>query len=145
MNDELIKLIWDILDKSGIVIGLVTAFVSIMIWFHLRYKEKKDNELIAIVLTVPAIGKEVTLPGKIRRKNLTRAELQGMLGILPMRESGKRYELDALNNSDFFARLQKAQVDRAVKKVEIICQPRDLEQFDQKRLESICDIKQKLK
>ena len=142
MNAELSKSIWDGLDKFGIVVGLVTGVVSIIIWVYLLRKEKKDNDLIAISLVVPALDFKATLPGKIRRKNLTRAELQGMLGILPMQKAGSRYQLDVLNDPAFFDRLEQAQVDRDMKEVEIVCEPSDLEQFNRERLATVCAVKE---
>ena len=142
MNAESSKIIWDVLDKFGIVIGLLTGVVSIMIWLYLLRKEKKDNDLIAISLVVPALEFKATLPGKIRRKNLTRAELQGLLGMLPMQKAGSRYQLDVLNDPVFFARLEQAQVDRDIKEVEIVCEPSDLEQFNRDRLATVCAVKE---
>lgn len=134
--------IWDALDKSGILVGLLTGLVTIMIWWHLLRKERRDNHLIAISLTVPELGFKATLPGKIRRKNLTRAELQGMLGMLPMRETGKRYQLASLNDPAFFDELEQAQIDRDIHEVAIVCDPDDLRQFDTNRLAQICEVTQ---
>ena len=132
--------VWDALDKSGILVGLLTGLITLMIWWHLLRKEKRDNDLIAISLTIPAQGFKATLPGKIRRKNLTRAELQGMLGMLPMKEAGKRYQLDALNDSAFFDGLEQAQIDRDIHDVEIVCDADDLLQFDAVRLAQVCVV-----
>lgn len=134
--------IWDTLDKSGILVGLFTGVVSLMIWIHLLRKEKRDNDLISITLSVTDQAFTATLPGKIRRKNLTRAELQGMLGMLPMKHAGKRYQLGALNDLAFFEGLEQAQVDRDIHEVVIKCDEDDLSQFNKERLEAICVIKQ---
>jgi hypothetical protein len=131
---------WDFLDKFGIIIGLITGLVSVAIWIHLLRKESRYNELISISLAAPELAFKATLPGKIRRKNLTRAELQGMLGMLPMRVSGQRYQLDALNDGAFFDDLERAQIDRDIKEIEIVCQPQELEQFDEQRLAQVCEV-----
>lgn len=131
---------WDFLDKFGIVIGLITGLVTVAIWIHLLRKESRDNKLISISLAVPELEFKATLPGKIRRKNLTRAELQGMLGMLPMKTMGQRYQLDALNDGAFFDDLENAQIDRDIKEIEIVCKPQELEQFDAQRLSQVCDV-----
>lgn len=136
---------WDTLDKIGIVVGIFTGMISLMIWFYLLRKEKRDNDLIAITLHVPESHLTATLPGKIRRKNLTRAELQGLLGMLPMQEAGKRYQLPALNDPAFFDGLMKAQVDRDIHEVVISCDQEDLQQFNQTRLAQVCVLNQEVK
>lgn len=131
---------WDFLDKFGIIIGLITGLVTVAIWMHLLRKESRDNKLISISLAVPELEFKAILPGKIRRKNLTRAELQGMLGMLPMKTTGQRYQLDALNDGAFFDDLENAQIDRDIKEIEIVCKPQELEQFDAQRLSQVCDV-----
>lgn len=131
---------WDFLDKFGIIIGLITGLVTVAIWIHLLRKESRDNKLISISLAVPELDFKATLPGKIRRKNLTRAELQGMLGMLPMKTTGQRYQLDALNDGAFFDDLENAQIDRDIKEIEIVCKPQELEQFDAPRLSQVCTV-----
>ena len=135
------SLVWDWLDKLGILLGLVTGIVTLMIWAYLLRKEKKDNDLISISLEVCHREYRATLPGKIRRKNLTRAELQGMLGMLPMNESGKRYQLATLNAPDFFDALEKAQVDREIHEVIVSCSDAEFGQFDEKLIEEVCRVK----
>ncbi|PWQ99321.1 hypothetical protein [Leucothrix arctica] len=131
---------WEQLDRFGIIIGLITGVITMLIWLHLKWREKKDNDLIAVNLLDLSVGYKATLPCKIRRKNLTRAELQGLLGMLPMNEKGKRYELDGLNHVDFFSSLEKAQVSRDIYEVNILCTNDDLMQFDKARLETFCEI-----
>lgn len=137
--------IWDTLDKFGIIVGIFTGMISLMIWIYLLRKEKRDNDLIAITLHVSESNFSATLPGKIRRKNLTRAELQGLLGMLPMKEAGKRYQLPALNDPAFFDGLMKAQVDRDIHEVVISCESEDLQQFNQVRLADVCVMNQEVK
>ncbi|PWQ97645.1 hypothetical protein [Leucothrix pacifica] len=136
---------WDTLDKIGIVVGIFTGLISLMIWVYLLRNEKRDNDLIAITLHVPENNFSATLPGKIRRKNLTRAELQGLLGMLPMQEAGKRYQIPALNDPAFFDGLMLAQVDRDIHEVVIDCEPEDLQQFNQTRLAQVCVLNQEVK
>lgn len=131
---------WEQLERIGIVIGLITGVITMLIWLHLKWREKKDNDLIAVSLLDSVTGYKATLPCNIRRKNLTRAELQGLLGMLPMKEKGKRYELGGLNRMDFFTSLEKAQVSRDIHEVSILCSSDDLMQFDKAKLEVFCKI-----
>ncbi|WP_298609734.1 hypothetical protein [uncultured Thiothrix sp.] len=121
---------WDILDKIGIFAAVASIFVSLSIRAYLWRKEKRDNALIDIRLHCPNPETLITLQGQIRRKNLTRAEVQGLLGILPMKEKGKRYELQALNQKAFFDALEEAQVNAEIHELVIECSAKELEQFD---------------
>lgn len=121
---------WDILDKIGIFAAVASIFVSLSIRFYLWRKEKQDNALIDIHLYCPEPEITIRLQGQIRRKNLTRAEVQGLLGILPMKDKGKRYELQALNQKAFFDALEEAQVNTNIYELVIACTSQELEQFD---------------
>lgn len=121
---------WDILDKIGIFAAVASIFVSLSIRLYLWRKEKQDNALIDICLYCPEPEITIRLQGQIRRKNLTRAEVQGLLGILPMKEKGKRYELQALNQKAFFDALEEAQVNTNIYELVIACTAQELEQFE---------------
>jgi len=122
--------VWDYIDKISIVAALVGMCFSIAIWLNQKNKEKQDNVLIDIRLHCPEPETTVTLQGQIRRKNLTRAEVQGLLGILPMKDKGKRYALPALNQRAFFEALEQAQVDSKIDVLVIECTAEELQQFD---------------
>lgn len=131
---------WDNFDKLGMIVGVVTGFITVFIWIHLIMRERKYNQLIAISLFVPSSGLKATLPGKIRRKNLTRAELQGLLGMLPMKVAKDRYVLSVLNTADFFQVLEEAQIRRDITEINIICDESEIAQFDSERLKEVCKV-----
>lgn len=131
---------WDNFDKLGMVVGVVTGVITVFIWIHLIMRERKYNQLIAISLFVPSSGFKATLPGKIRRKNLTRAELQGLLGMLPMKVAKDRYVLSVLNTAEFFQVLEEAQVCRHIDEINIICNEDEITQFDGERLQEVCKV-----
>jgi hypothetical protein len=132
--------IWDVLDKIGIAAGIVALMVSISIRIYLWRKEQRDNDLIDIRLQCLEPEVLITLQGQIRRKNLTRAEVQGLLGILPMKEKGKRYDLPYLNQKAFFDALEEAQVSGDVRELSIKCSPNELKQFDLRKLQEVCEV-----
>ena len=134
---------WDNFDKFGMVVGVVTGMITVFIWIHLIMRESKYNQLIAISLYVPSNGFKATLPGKIRRKNLTRAELQGLLGMLPMKVAKDRYVLSVLNTADFFQILEEAQISREIDEINIICDASEIAQFDSERLKEVCKVTEK--
>ncbi len=131
---------WDILDKFGTATGFIGLFVSISIRLYLWQKEKRDNDLIQIRLQLTEPEKRITLRNRIRRKNLTRAELLGLLGMLPMQDSGKRFALSGLSEQVFLAKLEDAQVNAKVNEVLIPCTPDELKQFNLEKLKNISDF-----
>lgn len=132
--------LWDVLDKIGIATGIISLLVSISIRVYLWRKDKRDNDLIHIRLQADESTQLVTLHGQIRRKNLTRAEVLGLLGMLPMCDEGKRYSLAALSHKVFFDELEDAQINSGVQEVVIPCSREELEQFDPVKLRDVCNI-----
>ncbi|MGB1258311.1 MAG: hypothetical protein ACPG51_20725 [Thiolinea sp.] len=132
-------LFWDVLNKVSIVAGLAALLVSISIRWYLRRKERRDHDLINVRLRV-AEDAVLSMQGHIRRKDLTRAEVLGMLGMLPMRETGKRFELTALSSKAFFDDLEAAQVNPKVNEVVIPCSVAELAQFDREDLQLVCIV-----
>ncbi|EAJ6142276.1 hypothetical protein BVH42_04145 [Campylobacter lari] len=72
---EIFKLMIEILDQCTIVFSFITMLIVV-----LSFKQKlKENNEITIILQTNSQSK--TLPVKILRRNFTRAELLGYLGI----------------------------------------------------------------
>ncbi len=139
---------WDYFDKVGIAVALLTTFItmvfSVLIWLHQKRKEKRDNALIHIRLRCDNPAVTITLQGQIRRKDLTRAEILGLLGMLPMKTKGQRYELSNLNKQVFFDELEDAQINSLITEVIIPFQQDELLQFDYTKLREVCDIQGEL-
>lgn len=131
---------WDYFDKVGIAAALIAMTFSILVWLNQKRKEQRDNTLIYIRLRCHEPSVTITMQGQIRRKNLTRAEIQGMLGMLPMKEKGKRYELAELSRSIFFDEMEEAQINNAVMEVVIPCSAVELQQFDPLKLRELCTV-----
>lgn len=132
--------IWDILDKATIIIAIFSLLVSFSIRLYLRRKEKHDNALIDLKLRCDEANVTIILQGQIRRKNLTRAEVQGLLGILPMLEKGKRYELQDLNRKGFFDQLEDVQVNYSATQLVVKCTLDELKQFDLAKVKELCEV-----
>lgn len=136
--------IWNAADKIGIAAALITMVFSILIWWRQKRKHLHDNDLIHIRLRVNDSGLTATLNGKIRRKNLTRAEVLGLLGMLPVRSvpgvGRPRYTLENLSHLVFFEALEAAQVKHEVFEVIIPCTQAELAQFDPDKLREVCQV-----
>lgn len=95
---EVILMILDYLDKFTIVVATFAAIASGWGW----YKRKKDNDLIEIVITRG--NKSEVMPIKILRKQISRAEVCGVLGILHNTEN---YNISYLKTPEFFKKINK--------------------------------------
>ncbi|MDC9728535.1 MAG: hypothetical protein PSN04_04295 [Methyloprofundus sp.] len=124
------------LDQLSTVIGLIGTVCSVSIWVLLKTKEKFNEQRIKILLKMPE--KCFKLPYEIERKYLTRSELQGLLGVLPMNETKQRYELSFLNTPDFFKNLKEAQNNKDASSIEIICYQHEEAQFNLGKMEEQC-------
>ncbi len=122
--------LWDYFDKIGIAAALIAMLFSILIWLNQRRKERQDNALLDICLYCPETDQSISLPAQIRRKNLSRAEIQGLLGILPLKQNRNgRYFLSALNSPAFFDLLERVQIDSQLNELVIECKAEELDQF----------------
>jgi len=122
-------------DFSGIA-NLVTIFsfaASVAAWIYssrIWGKWKLGEQEVAIVIKFGS-EKEYTLPVKIKRKNLTRAEIMGVLGLIPRTEAfTSGYKLDCLNNLSFFKQVEEAQTRRSITTLIIQCDKNNLKQFN---------------
>lgn len=101
---------WDILDKIGVVAGLL-AFVgtaySAYMWVRQFKREKQLQQPVPIRL-VSAEDQRLLyeLPFHPSRRLVTRAEVLGLLGMIPSKEAGKRFEWAWLHNPAFMADLE---------------------------------------
>ena len=71
------------------ILGTLAAFGAWVQATRVRREAEEDrrrrDELISITLRLEGAGEELRLPVKIRRGDLTRSELQGLIGQIPMK------------------------------------------------------------
>lgn len=80
-------------------------------------------------------GQAYELPVDIRRTELTRSELLGRLGMVPVKkdEKGneqKRFSISYLNSKEFFERLSQLVLGTGSDALVIPCKKEEYEQFD---------------
>jgi hypothetical protein len=63
---------------------------------------------------------------------VTRAEVLGLVGMLPMKEKGARFSIKSLSLSDqrFSEELKRVQKSEGPEKFRVECTPEELEQFN---------------
>jgi hypothetical protein len=96
------------MDILANVLEIATfVVVSVTFLFSLVEKRKLNQPVrIRLVLQESPEGLSLELPLHMKRKDLSRAELLGRLGMLPMRESGSRFSIRSLASIQFLTVLE---------------------------------------
>jgi hypothetical protein len=119
------------------VIGIFSALFALLAWFNTR-RIRKDSQReqdrldqkVKLSLET-ADGKQlISLPGTLRRAEVTRAEVLGWIGMLPMKKKGQRFEIGYLNTAEFLDQLGQVQTGRGDVTLRICCTQEELDQFD---------------
>jgi hypothetical protein len=72
---------------------------------------------------------EIKLAVELQRGGLTRAELLGLLGMLPMQEKGRRFQIDFLSTHEFSQQLARVRNSDTEFEFVIQCEDDELDQF----------------
>ncbi|HWQ47602.1 MAG TPA: hypothetical protein VN414_01400 [Methanosarcina sp.] len=119
-------------DVIGIV-GAFSAFQALRQLLKQKKEKKRLNQIVSVVLECTKDNRKIVPLMVVRRKDITRAELQGILGTIKMKPSiTGRYKLDHLNTKTFWTDIERLQAsdhddnDRLI----IPCSPEEIEQFD---------------
>lgn len=109
--------------------GFIGGIFAVVIFFRLRALTR-INDQIKIFLVVDG-GNSLRvreLPLRLRRGDVTRAEVLGRIGMMPMREPGKRFSIRYLATPAFLDDLN-AVADGKSSELEIRCSDEELGQF----------------
>ena len=123
------------LSLSSDIISVLGGVFALLAWLQARRIQKnierekmRLNQKIAIVLQHG--GEHYTLKGDTRRAEITRAEVLGRLGTLPMKQKGERYSLDYVSTAEFIHQIQRIQEGNGIDALVISCKLEEFEQFD---------------
>jgi len=124
-----------ILSIIGSLASIVGTIFALNAWVTAkRLDEKtelqyqKDNKRVNVKLHY---GSEyIPLPVNIRRGDLSRAEILGRIGMIPMKEKGIRFSLGYLSTPDFLDRINKILESSDDDVLSIPCNESEFNQFD---------------
>lgn len=123
------------------IIGVLSAVFALLAWFNtirIRNDQKREQDRLSqkVRLTLKAKNTDdfIELPGEMRRAEVTRAEVLGWVGMLPMKEKGKRFEIAYMNSADFLRQLSEVQTGNGDVIFVLQCTKEELHQFDVKIL-----------
>lgn len=99
------------------IVGIISAIAAALAWLQsratnerLKLEDKRQNEKIRVIMFLET-GEDlpIELPAAIRRRDLTRSELLGRIGMI---KPGPRYDISALNTRDFIETLDTIAVSK---------------------------------
>lgn len=116
------------------IIGLIFAYLAFSESRKTKRLIEKENERkgeqVKFVLTD---GKSFVEMPFLRRQEVTRAEIQGRLGTIPMKKRGGRYSVEYTNTLDYYKQIDRV-IDGSHESgdtvLEINCSAKEFEQFD---------------
>jgi len=125
----------DELNILGSITSILSAVFALFAWLisrktqnELQYERKRQNKKVTVTLQYGA--KQIKLPIALRRSELTRAEVLGRIGMIPMREKGKRFSIAYLNTSEFLKQINSIIENSTDEILTIPCDEREFHQFD---------------
>lgn len=122
------------LDQVTIVISAVSMLFSFLVWLKIRKQIAIDSQRIQIKIVVPGTGISFRLWSQPERRHLTRAEVLGLIGLIP-RNCPENFKIAFLNTPQFFYNLAQVQ-DNNETTLRIECTKQELQQFDLEKIKS---------
>ena len=119
------------------LIGIIGAFSAIgALWQLVRNKKEKKrlNQIVSVMLQCVKDERRIKPLMVVRRKDITRAELQGILGTIKLADSNQsRYSLSHINTSAFWRDIERLQASNKKEGDSLVipCTVEEIEQFDQ--------------
>lgn len=118
----------EFLTQDGVT-AIANGF-SITTLVYLLIERWRKRYSITVILQADG-GDYIELPGKIQRGEFTRAELQGRLGMLPMKDPKQhRYKLPYTNQPEYIDQVYKVANGWRGRVFTIECTNRELDQFN---------------
>jgi len=106
----------------------VGSSVGVLALWGARIRDRRQGrEKIEVLLVCN--GQVAVLPLHLRRGDVARAEVRGRVGMVPMREAGKRFSLAYLASPAFLKGVNKVR-DGKTSTLKILCKKEEFAQFN---------------
>lgn len=125
---EAISLIGSLASIGGAVFALMAWAKAGRIQEELALEKKRLNKSITVTLQYGS--KQIKLPMDFRRADLTRAEVLGRLGMIPMKDIGKRFSISYLSSPEFLKQIDMIVEGDGESLLTIPCNETEFHQFD---------------
>jgi len=119
------------------VIGIFGAAFALLAWvwalrnmWRAKKEKRRLGQRIPVVLKSRDSKRSLELPVHFRREELNRQELMGRIGMIPMKEKGKRFEIRYTHEPDFLEAINRVKESSVVEPLVIVCSDKEIDQFD---------------
>lgn len=126
---EWISLIADIIGILGAVFALFAWRQARQLREDLKQEQTRQNQVVQVELRQG--DRTYALPVlQLRRGELTRAEILGRIGMIPMKKKGQRFEIRYTNTAEFLKQINQILDGKVDSILTIPCTDTEFEQFD---------------
>jgi len=120
---------------ASILACLITLFILINTYRILNNAKKEKqrlNKKVKIILKEYESNKTIDIPGTVTKSELLRQEVLGRIGMIPMKQTGKRFEIKYLNSKEFIENLNLTKESMDIDTLTIYCLKEEIAQFNVK-------------
>ena len=114
-------------------IGFIVLVLTLLNTYILRTEQREGNKKVTVLLEVEGQpSRSYTIPGTIRRKDFSRAEIMGRLGMLPFKnKEQERFYIGYVNkNPKFLQAIEDIYNLKDDTIITIYCSSKEFDQFD---------------
>ncbi len=123
-----LEIIGHVSNVAGAVSGIVSA-VGVLFLLRDRRRLAQDVEVVLTLRAEDGSGREIALPMHLKRRDVSRPEILGRLGMVPTKARGARFALRHLSSPEFMDAINRVAEGKG-SRVEILCSQEELDQFD---------------
>lgn len=127
--------LFTVLGSLADLIGILGALFALLAWLQSRQlrqemqrETQRQNRKVMVIIRNGA--QRLELPIELRRAELTRAEVLGRIGMIPMRNKGQRFSLNYLSTPEFLQQINQIAEGTGNAVLEIPCREDEFAQFD---------------
>jgi hypothetical protein len=128
--------ILNVVGNAANFFGFFGGIFALLAWIQIKAGAKRAaaeaarlDERVRLVLQLVGQSRRLEVPLVLRRRNIARAELLGILGMVPMKEKGKRYSLTYFGTLEFLDAVDRLQMGTETE-LRVPCSQEEIEQFD---------------
>jgi hypothetical protein len=125
---DILGLVADTIGIFGAGFAFYAAIQARQIRKAQELEQQRQNKKVTVLLKYgDALHR---LPVELRRADLTRAEILGRIGMIPMKQKGERFSLSHLNTPEFLKHINQIVEGTGDADLIIPCTREEFEQFD---------------
>lgn len=124
----------DYLGFVANVLGIGGAIFALLAWLKAKkiqeeMAEERSRQNKKIVVSLQYGSKQLKLPVDLRRAELSRAEILGRIGMIPMKEKGQRFTIEYLHTPEFLQQINNIIEENGEDVLTIPCNASEYNQF----------------